>query len=174
MIEQTDMVRKGRGAMPDVTLTPVRINDSARLKESVFRDMKTSEISAYIRSSIADSSVSLYIASVTGDGISSICGLAGLYGIHPVHNNAWIYCRFPEVWPADDDQIEIIKSRISFRNRTAGTAELYDTGTGIEELKPTEVFERRIENDKLEENTAGMLREAFAELLEEVLHKQME
>jgi len=36
------------------------------------------------------------------------------------------------------------------------------------------VFERRIENDKLEENTAGMLREAFAELLEEVLDKQME
>lgn len=112
MIEQTDMVGKGRGAMPDVTLTPVRINDSARLKESVFRDMKTSEISAYIRSSIADSSVSLYIASVTGDGISSICGLAGLYGIHPIHNNAWIYCRFPEVWPADDDQIEIIKRKI--------------------------------------------------------------
>lgn len=74
----------------------------------------------------------------------------------------------------DEERIEIIKSRISFRNRTAGTAELYDTGTGIEELKPTEVFERRIENDKLEENTAGMLREAFAELLEEVLHKQME
>ena len=74
----------------------------------------------------------------------------------------------------DEEKIEIIKSRISFRNRTAGTAELYDTGTGIEELKPTEVFERRIENDKLEENTAGMLREAFAELLEEVLHKQME
>ena len=69
---------------------------------------------------------------------------------------------------------EIIKSRIRFLNRTTGTADLFDAGTGIEELQPSEVLDRKIENDYLDENTARMLKEAFAELLEEVLHKQNE
>jgi len=72
------------------------------------------------------------------------------------------------------ENMEVIKSKIRFLNRTTGTADLYDAGTGIEELEPSEVLERKIENDKLDENTSRMLKEAFAELLEEVLQKQNE
>jgi exonuclease SbcD len=68
----------------------------------------------------------------------------------------------------------IIKSKIRFLNRTTGTADLYDAGTGIEELEPSEVLERKIENDNLDENTTRLLKEAFAELLEEVLQKKTE
>lgn len=70
------------------------------------------------------------------------------------------------------ESIEIIKSRIRFLNKTSGTADLYDAGTSIAELEPSEVFERRMENDNLDENTVLMLKEAFAELLEEVRQKQ--
>lgn len=70
------------------------------------------------------------------------------------------------------ESIEIIKSRIRFLNRTSGTADIYDAGTSIEELEPSEVFEKKIENDNLDEVTALMLKEAFVELLEEVRQKQ--
>jgi O-6-methylguanine DNA methyltransferase len=80
--------------MTDVTLTPVRINDSARLKEHVFSEMKPVDITSFIRSSIADPAMSLYIASLQEAEGPVVCGLVGLYGIHRVHNNAWIFCRF--------------------------------------------------------------------------------
>ncbi|MBN2666897.1 MAG: exonuclease SbcCD subunit D C-terminal domain-containing protein [Bacteroidales bacterium] len=72
------------------------------------------------------------------------------------------------------ETMEIIKSRIRFLNKTSGTADIYDAGTSIEELEPSEVFERKMENDNLDENTVIMLKEAFAELLEEVWQKQNE
>lgn len=72
------------------------------------------------------------------------------------------------------EKMEIIKSRIRFRNRTAGTADLYDAGTSIEELAPLEVLQRKIGNDDLDDNTSRLLKEAFAELLEEVHHKKNE
>lgn len=80
--------------MTDVTLTPVRINDSARLKEQVFAEMKPAEITSFLRSSIADPAMSLYVASVQEEEGQVVCGLVGLYGIHRVNNNAWIFCRF--------------------------------------------------------------------------------
>ncbi len=70
------------------------------------------------------------------------------------------------------ETMEIMKSRIRFLNKTSGTAEIYNAGTSIEELEPSEVFERRMENDNLDEDTVLMLKEAFAELLEEVRQKQ--
>lgn len=68
----------------------------------------------------------------------------------------------------------IIKHRIHFQSTGTGTADLYDAGINIEELKPADVFARKIENDNIEERTAGMLMEAFSELLEEVLQNQKE
>ncbi len=79
--------------MVDVTLTPVRINDSVRLREHVFSDKKPAEITSFIRSAIADPTMSLYVASVQEPDGPAVCGLVGLYGIHRVNNNAWIYCR---------------------------------------------------------------------------------
>ena len=72
------------------------------------------------------------------------------------------------------ESMEIIKSRIRFLNKTSGTADIYDADTSIEEMKPSEVFERRMENDKLDEKTVLMLKEAFAELLGEVMQKPIE
>ncbi len=80
--------------MADITLTPVRINDSSRLREYVFPEMKMNDLTTFIRSSIANSSVRLYVATVTDTGETTLLGLVGLYSIHNIHNNACIYCRF--------------------------------------------------------------------------------
>lgn len=70
------------------------------------------------------------------------------------------------------ESMEIIKGRIRFLNKTSGTADIYDPGTSVAELEPADVFERRMENDNLDENTVLMLKEAFAELLEEIRQKE--
>ena len=38
----------------------------------------------------------------------------------------------------------------------------------LEDLKPTEVFEKRIEAENLDKETAALLKQAFNELLEEL------
>lgn len=98
--------------MLEVTLTPVRINDSSRLREVVFPDMKVNEVSSYIRASVADPSMSLYIASVPDGNEPCICGLVGLYGIHRVHNNAWITCRLSNHWNHNDTDTEEIRKKM--------------------------------------------------------------
>ena len=63
---------------------------------------------------------------------------------------------------------KILKSRIRFINQPAGTASLYDVNINIEDLKPEDVFIKKIENENIDGDTAEMLKEAFMELLEEV------
>lgn len=67
---------------------------------------------------------------------------------------------------------EILKYRIKFNNQEVTTSELYDTDTSIEELKPQEVFNRKLDIEGIDKPTGRMLKEAFAELLEEVLQSQ--
>jgi len=63
---------------------------------------------------------------------------------------------------------KILKSRIRFINQPAGTASLYDVNINIEDLKPEDVFIKKIENENIDGDTAEMMKEAFMELLEEV------
>jgi DNA repair protein SbcD/Mre11 len=62
----------------------------------------------------------------------------------------------------------ILKYSIRFANQSAGTASLYGDTESITDLKPMDVFEKRMERENLEEATRDLLRDAFRELLEEV------
>ncbi|NLW89647.1 MAG: methylated-DNA--[protein]-cysteine S-methyltransferase [Clostridiaceae bacterium] len=98
--------------MPEVTLTPVRINDSSRLKEHIFPEMKPGDIAAFIRSSISDPSVRLYMATSSDASDNQVCGLVGLYGIQQIHNNAWVYCRFSDILGDLTDHVKEIKRKM--------------------------------------------------------------
>lgn len=69
---------------------------------------------------------------------------------------------------------EILKYRIRFLNQPAGTADLYENNVNIEELKPVDVFERKMSGEGVEEETGKKLKNAFGELLEEVLQIKQE
>jgi exonuclease SbcD len=66
------------------------------------------------------------------------------------------------------ESAKILKSRIRFINQPTGTASLYDVNINIEDLKPEDVFDKKIENENIDEDTAKMLKEAFMEILDEV------
>jgi len=78
----------------DICMSPVRILDAPRLKAAGLSDLKTQEISAFLRESISDSSKCLYLASLTADPNQELIAFVGLQSIHPVHQNAVIFCRF--------------------------------------------------------------------------------
>ena len=79
---------------PEISLSPVRILDAPRLKSAGLSDLKTQEISAFLRDSISDPSKCLYLASLTSDPGQELLAFVGLNSIHPVHQNAVIFCRF--------------------------------------------------------------------------------
>jgi len=72
------------------------------------------------------------------------------------------------------ESAKILKSRIRFINQPEGTASLYDVDVNIEELKPEDVFRKKIENENIDAETAGILTEAFRELLEEAYQRTEE
>lgn len=67
-----------------------------------------------------------------------------------------------------NDHAVILKHRISFADKPLGTASLYDTSQSIAEMKPHEVFVKRLDKEELPGATRDMLLEAFREVLEEV------
>lgn len=62
----------------------------------------------------------------------------------------------------------ILKRRISFADKSIGTASLYDTSQSIAEMKPEEVFVKRLDKEELPDNTRELLLEAFRDVMEEV------
>ncbi|MDZ7847100.1 MAG: hypothetical protein U5L96_10175 [Owenweeksia sp.] len=42
---------------------------------------------------------------------------------------------------------EIVKHRVTFDNQVRGTGDLYKTSQQLEDLKPQEVFEKRLEQE---------------------------
>ena len=68
------------------------------------------------------------------------------------------------------DGAKIVKHRATFKNRILGTSELFDTSNQLEDLKPREVFEKRLENEEFNDETNRLVTEAFDEILEEVLN----
>ena len=74
----------------------------------------------------------------------------------------------------EHDYATILKYRITFANSPASMASLYDENKNIAEMKPVDVFTRRMEKEGLEDETREMLLEAFIQLLEEVESKTEE
>jgi exonuclease SbcD len=66
----------------------------------------------------------------------------------------------------------IIKPRLTYENRIKEADELFAVGTEIEDLSPREVFNRRLEDENLDEETRSLLQEAFDELINSVLHEE--
>jgi exonuclease SbcD len=59
-------------------------------------------------------------------------------------------------------------SKLTYKNKVAGTAQLFATGENVASLSPKEIFLKRIEGDEIETQTRNELVEAFDELLREV------
>jgi DNA repair protein SbcD/Mre11 len=68
----------------------------------------------------------------------------------------------------DKAPFRIIKPRLTFENRLREADELFAIGTDIENLRPREVFTRRLENETLDEATRALLLEAFDELMNDL------
>lgn len=66
----------------------------------------------------------------------------------------------------NQDDFKILKHKTTFLNKKADTDELFKVGTSIEELSPTDVFQKRLETEDLDDKTNRLLNEAFTELLE--------
>ena len=62
----------------------------------------------------------------------------------------------------------ILKSKTSFKNGAKDTSDLFERGDSIEDLKPMDVFEKLLENEKVSEDKSDMIKEAFVELLESI------
>ena len=63
---------------------------------------------------------------------------------------------------------EIVKHRATFKNRVQGASELYESSKQLEDLKPREVFEKRLEREDFDQETKKLVNEAFDEILEEM------
>jgi len=62
---------------------------------------------------------------------------------------------------------EIVKHRATFENRVQGVSQLFDSSHQLKDLKPREVFEKRLEREDYDEETRKLVLEAFIEILEE-------
>jgi len=67
-----------------------------------------------------------------------------------------------------NDRFRILKSRTQFKNGANDTSNLFERGVNIEDLKPIEVFAKRLMNENVSEEKLSFLQEAFQEILEEV------
>ena len=71
-----------------------------------------------------------------------------------------------------NEHIQVIKHRIHFENKVAGAHQLFTFDKHIEDIKPMEVFEKRLEKEEIEANNKQLLLEAFHEILEQVQSPQ--
>ncbi len=69
---------------------------------------------------------------------------------------------------AENTNFKILKSKINFKTGQNNTADLFTQGENIEDLSPSEVFNKRLESEDLDEARLKMLKEAFLEILEQV------
>ena len=68
----------------------------------------------------------------------------------------------------EQEGVEIVKHRASFKNKVKGSAELFSTSDSLEDLKPNEVFEKLLHKTSFDDETTELIQEAFREILEEV------
>jgi exonuclease SbcD len=72
---------------------------------------------------------------------------------------------------ASHKQFHILKSRTQFKNGANDTSDLFDQGVNIEDLQPSEVFEKRLLTEQIDDEKRLFLETTFQEILEEVLQK---
>lgn len=72
-----------------------------------------------------------------------------------------------------DDRFIILKSKVNFEQGSKDTADLFTSGTNVEDLSPQEVFQRKLDSENVTTEEQATLKEAFSELLEYV-HEQEE
>lgn len=65
--------------------------------------------------------------------------------------------------------LSILKSRIIFKKEALDTAQLFVAGENIEDLKPSDVFNKRLEMEDLEDDFKKEIKSAFDEILTKVL-----
>ena len=68
----------------------------------------------------------------------------------------------------NSDTFSILKHKTVFEEGAKDTSELFTHGQNIEDLTPLDVFNKRLEQENLEEDAIQMMRDAFIEILEEV------
>jgi len=67
---------------------------------------------------------------------------------------------------SSEENYRVLKHKTIFENKRLDTADLFTAGTSIEELKPVEVFQRRLDQEEMDEESKKKVEEAFIELLE--------
>lgn len=63
---------------------------------------------------------------------------------------------------------EIVKHRATCKNKIKGSTELYSGSEQLEDLKPSEVFDKLLKHEEFDEDTNELIKSAFNEILEEV------
>lgn len=86
--------------------------------------------------------------------------------VEPKYNPELIYALDQFVFNFEKEGLEIVKHRISFENQVEGTGSLFSINEQLEDLKPREVFEKRLAVEDLDGNTRDLLLDAFYEILE--------
>ncbi|MDH5381318.1 MAG: exonuclease SbcCD subunit D C-terminal domain-containing protein [Cyclobacteriaceae bacterium] len=66
------------------------------------------------------------------------------------------------------EKARIIKYRYAFNSRMEGTAQIFESNSGIEDLNPQEVFHRKLDAESFDEKARNLLEEAFNEILQEI------
>ncbi|MBI1182650.1 exonuclease sbcCD subunit D, partial [bacterium] len=79
-----------------------------------------------------------------------------------------IYALDRLVFEYKSNEAIVAKHRLTFKNQVVGTAALFNQNQQLEGLKPLEVFDKRLTAENLDAETAQLLRQAFAELLDEL------
>ena len=69
---------------------------------------------------------------------------------------------------SENEKFRILKGPINFQSGARDTADLFVEGTHVEDLKPIDVFFKRLEQEEISDETENILKEAFLELLETV------
>lgn len=68
----------------------------------------------------------------------------------------------------ENHNFAIVISKLSYKNKVTGTAQLFAIGENVASLSPKEIFLKRIEGDEIEETSRNELINAFDELFQEV------
>lgn len=68
--------------------------------------------------------------------------------------------------------LAIVKQRAHFEQQISKSGELFAASQQLEDLKPTDVFDRLLEKSNWEDETKQLVQLAFAEVLEEVLQEE--
>ncbi|MGI9527249.1 MAG: exonuclease subunit SbcD [Weeksellaceae bacterium] len=66
------------------------------------------------------------------------------------------------------EKAEIVKTRMTFKDKTLGAHELFDSGDDITDLKPIEMFTKLLETQSVSDDDKQALKLAFNELVEQV------